>query len=246
MPTSVHQWVSALATACGAIAWTGLSQVVVAREVVALTLSAVVLLAPAARPFMSSSPGILLLSAIGYSAALAVVVVPLLWRWPRDRVVRTLGLAGRWSWRHVSLVPLAFGAYFALSTLAAVVATRLLPWYDAVQTQQIGFRVLSTPLDYIVAAVALIIIAPLAEELLFRGFLYGVLRKEVGVLLSVVLTSALFGFAHGQWNVGIDVAMLSVVLCVLREKTGSVWAGVVLHASKNLLAYVLLFILKVQ
>jgi membrane protease YdiL (CAAX protease family) len=53
--------------------------------------------------------------------------------------------------------------------------------------------------------------------------------------------SALFGLAHMQWNVAIDVFVLSMVACYLRELTGSIWAGIILHCLKNLIAFIALF-----
>ncbi len=75
-----------------------------------------------------------------------------------------------------------------------------------------------------------------------RGYLFGKLRRESGFWLSAVITSAVFGFVHLQWNVGVDVFALSLVLCFLREKTGAIWAGMILHMLKNSVAYVLLFL----
>jgi membrane protease YdiL (CAAX protease family) len=88
----------------------------------------------------------------------------------------------------------------------------------------------------------LIIVAPVAEEVLFRGYLYGKLRKSVPVWAAIGIVSVLFGSIHGQWNVAIDVFALSIVLCVLREITGSIWAGILLHMVKNGLAFYILFI----
>jgi membrane protease YdiL (CAAX protease family) len=95
----------------------------------------------------------------------------------------------------------------------------------------------------------MVLLAPLAEELLFRGYLYGKLRKTAPVWLSVLVASVAFGLAHLwvgsgplQWAVAIDTFVLSLMLCALREYTGAVWAGVLLHAIKNGLAFYLLFV----
>ena len=85
-------------------------------------------------------------------------------------------------------------------------------------------------------------IAPIAEEVVFRGWLYGKFRSKMPAYLSIVLVSALFGLMHGQWNVGINVFCLSIVLCLLREVTGTIWSGIVLHMLKNGLAFYLLFV----
>jgi membrane protease YdiL (CAAX protease family) len=110
------------------------------------------------------------------------------------------------------------------------------------QAQETGFQRLTQYYEYALAFVTLIIVAPLAEEILFRGFLYGKLRKRMPLWVAMLITSALFGLIHGQWNVGLDVFALSIVLCSLREITGSIWAGILLHMIKNSIAFFIIFI----
>jgi membrane protease YdiL (CAAX protease family) len=92
------------------------------------------------------------------------------------------------------------------------------------------------------AFIALVILPPVAEELLFRGYLFGHLRTTMGFWTTSLVVSAAFGFIHGQWNVGIDTFILSLFLCYLRETTGSLWASMLLHGIKNGVAYFFLFI----
>ena len=119
---------------------------------------------------------------------------------------------------------------------------RYLPWIDLEQSQDVGFAGISQPYEYVLAFIALVILPPIAEEVLFRGYLFGRLRSRMRLVLSALIVSVAFGFVHGQWNVGIDTFVLSLFLCYLREATGSLWAPIVLHAIKNGLAYALLFI----
>jgi membrane protease YdiL (CAAX protease family) len=95
------------------------------------------------------------------------------------------------------------------------------------------------------AFIALVIIAPIAEEVLFRGYLYGKLRSHASVLVATLLTSALFGAVHMQWNVAIDTFILSLAMCYLRELTGTIWAGTLVHMIKNGLAFTLIFIVQI-
>ena len=88
----------------------------------------------------------------------------------------------------------------------------------------------------------LVIIAPVAEELLFRGYLLGKLRKHAPLWVAILVTSVIFGAIHLAWNVGIDVFALSIVLCVVRVVSGSLWPSIMLHMLKNGLAFYLLFI----
>ena len=92
------------------------------------------------------------------------------------------------------------------------------------------------------AFITLVVIAPVAEEVLFRGYLYGKLKKYVPVWAAILITSALFGLIHGTWNVAVDTFALSIILCLLRESTGGIWASILLHMIKNGIAFYFLFI----
>ena len=89
-------------------------------------------------------------------------------------------------------------------------------------------------------------IAPLMEELFFRGFLYPVLARRVGVVIATFLTSALFGLLHGaqlgySWAVLI-IFLVGLVLTVVRAVTKSVAASFLTHVGYNGTLSFLLFI----
>ena len=89
-------------------------------------------------------------------------------------------------------------------------------------------------------------IAPLMEELFFRGFLYPVLARRWGVGVSIFLTSALFGLLHGaqlgySWAVLI-IFLVGVVLTVVRAFTKSVAASFLTHVGYNGTLSLLLFV----
>jgi hypothetical protein len=83
-----------------------------------------------------------------------------------------------------------------------------------------------------------------------RGFLYSSLKKALPVVWAVVLTSGIFAIAHlsGGGATGplyiaaLDTFVLSLVLIYLREKTGGLWASITLHAIKNGIAFMALFV----
>ena len=75
----------------------------------------------------------------------------------------------------------------------------------------------------------------LAEEMVFRGFLYQYLRERAGVLNSVLLTSFLFAFLHGYTFPFFFLPLAGgVVFSLLRERTDSLWAPLVFHSLGNL------------
>jgi len=145
-------------------------------------------------------------------------------------------------WGDILLTPASLVIYFILSALTIFVISKVFPNFDINQAQNIGFDNLNTQIDYILAFVSLVIIAPIAEETLFRGYLYGKLRQHVPIWLAVVVVSVTFGALHGSWNVAIDTFVLSIILCILREMTGGLWAPLLLHMTKNGIAFYFLFI----
>lgn len=83
-----------------------------------------------------------------------------------------------------------------------------------------------------VAAIALIA-APLTEELVFRGCLYGVLRQLGGRWLAIAVTAVVFALIHGHAASIPGLLILAVALALLYEATGSLWAPLALHAVFN-------------
>lgn len=188
-----------------------------------------------------STLGELLAGGLIYALVLFVVVLPVLAMRGKRYVARILGVTKKPGLNLLWLPLVAWVAYMATTIVAASLAG-LVPGFDVEQPQEIGFHGINQPYEYILAFIALVVLPPLAEELLFRGYLFGRLREKFGFWLTTIVVSIAFGVVHLQWNVGVDTAVLSVFLCYLRERTGSIWASVSLHAIKNGLAYFLLFI----
>ena len=99
----------------------------------------------------------------------------------------------------------------------------------------------------IAAAVFVCVLAPIAEEFFFRGFIFGVLRRmgievagrQLGPWLAAVATGILFGLAHtgsASSQYLIPLGFLGFVLCLLRWRTGSLYPCMALHSINNSLA----------
>lgn len=160
----------------------------------------------------------------------------------RGRVnLEILGLTRLMGWSDIGLVPIGFIVYLVLAWAIVSLAIALFPGFAADQVQDVGFANITDRAGYLLAFTTLVVIAPIAEELLFRGYLYGKLRRHVPLYLAIFMTSALFALVHMQWNVALNVFALSIVMCGLREITGSIWAGILLHMAKNAIAFYILF-----
>lgn len=154
-------------------------------------------------------------------------------------------------WLYVGYVLLGCVVYYALFALS-LLAAQFLP-IDLDQEQSLmGFQYNDNSSTLAMAFISLVVLPPLVEEIIFRGFFYGTLRSaRVSILATTFITSVifaslhLFGSANGGllWIAALDTFVLSVVLCQLRERTGSIWPGIGVHAVKNALVFVNLFIL---
>ncbi len=83
-------------------------------------------------------------------------------------------------------------------------------------------------------------VAPAFEELLFRGALYGALRRHCGPAPAVFLTTVLFAGAHlGRAPVPWTQAVGGVVFCLVYERSRSLWAPYAVHALGNAALFLL-------
>lgn len=141
------------------------------------------------------------------------------------------------------VVPALF-IYFIGSTLLTYILMAAVPGFDVDQAQDVGFKTSPQILQLVFIGLSLVIITPIIEEILFRGILFKGLRRKLPFWFAAVITSTIFALAHGQWNVAADTFILSLVLCYLVERSGSVISAILLHAVKNLVAFILLFVLQ--
>jgi membrane protease YdiL (CAAX protease family) len=144
----------------------------------------------------------------------------------------------------ITVLPVFFAYFLSLTGIFALIAI-LIPAIDLDQTQDIGFENDNSAAEYVVAFITLVIIAPLFEELLFRGFVFRGVAQQYGFWIGALLTSGLFAVAHLQLNVGIDTFVLGMFASWLVWHTKSVWPAVALHVIKNLVAYIYIFVLNV-
>lgn len=78
-----------------------------------------------------------------------------------------------------------------------------------------------------------VIAAPVTEELIFRGCLYGVLRKSSGRWPAIVVSSIVFALIHGHLPALPGLFLLAVGLALVYERCGSLWAPIAMHAAFN-------------
>ena len=95
-----------------------------------------------------------------------------------------------------------------------------------------------TPAEAWALGILSVTLAPLMEELFFRGFLYPVLARRLGLPVAVLVTALGFAALHGaqlmfSWGPVLVIFLVGLVLTMVRAKTNSVAAGVLIHMAYN-------------
>ncbi|MBP7807109.1 CPBP family intramembrane metalloprotease [Candidatus Saccharibacteria bacterium] len=167
----------------------------------------------------------------------------------RGNGLRVLGL-GKPNWKDLGYVLVGFGMYLPLLVVSLKAVEVLAPTINLDQQQQIGFENAQGPLQLLLVFCSLVILPPITEEILTRGYLYLGLRKQLPKIWAALITSALFAIAHLQfgngapllWTAAVDTFVLSLVLIYIRNATGKLWAPIGLHMLKNFIAFLALFV----
>lgn len=99
------------------------------------------------------------------------------------------------------------------------------------------FEARQSALLFLLAAV---VVAPLVEETLFRGWLYPVIARTFGVFAGILITGGLFGLMHGaqlggHWQLIALLSLVGIVLTWVRARTGSTLSSYFLHLGYNAL-----------
>ncbi len=87
------------------------------------------------------------------------------------------------------------------------------------------------------------LVAPIAEEAFFRGYLFAGLRHHFGRVAAYLLSAGLFALAHILPTSYPPIFVLGLLFALLYEQTGSIWPAVIMHGSINALAFVASYLL---
>lgn len=221
--------------------------------VVALSAAATVVLAAViglGLRLAGDDPGTFLRAhAVAYSAAVGIVIYGVVLLIIYLGVVRRRGL----TWAAVGfhrppLMALILSPLVVLGQLGAAAIMNLLvqsltggfenPQISSISGGQ-GFSWLNFGLMLVVAGV----VAPVVEETLFRGLLFGWLRSRLPLFAAVLLSAAIFAAAHVIPVLLPALFAVGVILAIAYELSGSLWVSILLHAMQNTFAVVLIFAL---
>jgi hypothetical protein len=139
-------------------------------------------------------------------------------------------------WRALGMMILGFLAFYIFTVVwVAIVGGNP---DDSKLTDELGVDRSTAAL--LGSAFLVSVVAPIAEEFFFRGFFFAALRNWKGMWPAAVITGLVFGAIHvGSADAALlpPLAFFGFVLCVLRERTGSLLPCIVLHCANNSLAF---------
>ena len=139
--------------------------------------------------------------------------------------------AVRWNWRAAGWGALGLGAVLFLGL---ILLQNFLPMPKDTPFEHLFAR----PRDAYLISIMAVTVGPLMEELFFRGLLYPVLARRMGVLWGIVLTAVPFGLIHlpqygWAWGAGLVIFLVGVACGMMRAATKSVAASFLVHVGYN-------------
>ena len=134
-----------------------------------------------------------------------------------------------------------------VTALIYILLIRITPlWRNSPALDHLTFsyvQILLAPIS--INGFATFVLGPIREEIMYRGFMYGYLRKKLGVLWGLILQALFFslshpGYIHGNafYLIGVGF-MIGIILGLLYEKTGRLYPSNACHGMINYLSIVL-------
>ncbi|MEV0674721.1 type II CAAX endopeptidase family protein [Mycobacterium sp. NPDC050441] len=206
----------------------GLGAFVIVEAVYLLTSAAFGLFAPPGPP-----PVGLITLAIGVPTLVAATLAVAIAKW-RGNGAR-IDFRWQWSWRAVGL-GLAFGIGGLFVTLPAALLYQSIVGPDATSAVGGVYEGVQTQWPLAVAVLLLVaFIAPICEEVVYRGLLWGALEQRWGRIVAVIVSTLVFALAHLEPERAPLLLVVAIPIALARLYSGSLWGGIIAHQVTNLL-----------
>ncbi len=159
-----------------------------------------------------------------------------------DSYLETLKINfGRVNLKGIKQLAKAFASYLLATAFIFTLMSLVITEQQLNQPQDLGFNRSDNPVFLANLFVVLVVLTPVVEEIIFRGILFRSFLSY-GFLVAALVSSLLFGLVHLQLNVVIDTALMAFASAWVFYKTDNLAYSIMLHAAKNLIAFVLIFI----
>ncbi len=173
----------------------------------------------------------LILGALLFAVLVGAVLFTLIAR--QKLPAQVFGLSRLATWKSILL-----GATFLLAGYPAILLLSLITLRIAggeMEPQEVVSLFLqeNDPFTRIGVILMAVVVAPIAEEILFRGYIYGVMRKYAGIWPAALFSSALFAVIHVHIPTLGVLFFLALIFVLAYEATGSLLVPMTMHALFN-------------
>jgi membrane protease YdiL (CAAX protease family) len=156
-----------------------------------------------------------------------------------------LGLRGPWqdgSWTWARLARNVFFAYLASIACVLVYSTimNVTGLDDLLPKQQIPEEYFEHAWLVALIGVSVVITAPFAEELFFRGFMYAGLRRSMRIPAAALLSGLVFSMAHTDPGLVVPFTLVGAILAYTYERTGTLYGNMSVHFIFNAISFIVL------
>lgn len=139
------------------------------------------------------------------------------------------------NWRWIAVGALFGAAFFVTGLFLIKSLVGMLPGWTAMTTPNFTFENTSNLATVALYLLLTFAITPFAEEVFFRGFMFRWMSGHHPVWLAAIISSIIFGVSHILPPQVINACVMSLALCWLYWRTGSIWPSIVAHAVNNII-----------
>jgi membrane protease YdiL (CAAX protease family) len=180
-------------------------------------------------------PGLVISATLVQDLGFIAVVLVFTSFWSRGVTPAAFGLRLTRFWPAVGWMALTFATFWILTLIYLLIV-------GEPQEQELtrDLKEEESLITLIAYGALLAVVAPLAEEFFFRGFMFGVFRERIGPLWGAVATATIFGLVHVAGSPLKTVVVLFILglgLCFLYWRTGSLLPCIALHAINNSISF---------
>lgn len=143
------------------------------------------------------------------------------------------------------LKPLLLISPFFILNLSSVIYIQILNLIDSSLVDRYldspnltsNLEIYEDPVKIAIFFLVIVVMAPIVEELVFRGVLFNLLNKSIKTLPAMILSSLFFGVLHSKTF--IPTAIIGFLICFIYQKTGNIKYSIMAHMFNNLIAFVM-------
>ena len=132
---------------------------------------------------------------------------------------------------------ISFTLFIPLLFLISFIIQYVLPEY---KQQEIVLNFKSTLIEDKGILLHVLIFAPIVEEVIFRGYIYRILKSKLPIIFSMIISSTLFALIHYNVLSYILLFVLSIFLTYIYERNGSIICPIIIHSLFNLMMSILI------